>query len=117
MNQEPVYNNAGKLVGHIETRWGKQWIVKRGLDPLRHKLMQPPGWATDNEHVVLMRERPLAGMILQLTTGQTIWSATADWLDKGGPVGKRGLGKQTHLIDKFWHTGAPAIEQPRMAGL
>ena len=42
-----IYDNNGKVVGKIEAGW----IEKVNIDPAKHKLRSPEGYATDAVHI------------------------------------------------------------------
>ena len=45
---QPVYSSAGRCVGRIEGG-----VYHKRLDPTRHKLDRPPGWAIDRDHLTV----------------------------------------------------------------
>src|SRR5687768_1248507 len=94
---EPVHSDAGRVVGHFEGGW----LVKRGLDPERHALRKPPGWATDAAHLALLRERGGAGVRIHGTDGHT-WQATLAAFDAHGFTIHRGFGEQIGLAMRWW---------------
>jgi len=108
---EAIFNNDGKLVGHVEDRNGGRWFVKGGLVYKTHHLHRYDSWATDVEHVDMMIERQLDGVILELVDGRVFWSLRPDWV-KHGFVKNLGYGDQTLLKDTFWKQGTPGVSVP-----
>lgn len=101
----PVYAQ-GRVVG----RMVDGWLVKTGLDPCRHKVRIPVGWATDAEHLEIPG---LRGVRLYVKDGST-WTATlAAWRRYGRPL-DRGHGRQVVLVDRYWtvtRPGEPVADQ------
>jgi hypothetical protein len=97
---EPVYSAAGRVVGHIT---GDGWLEKRGLDPKRHMLHTPTGWATDAVHLEIPG---LRGIRLVTVTGE-VWEAPlALWRRYGIPL-DRGHGLQVVLPARWWQVRRP----------
>ncbi len=97
---QPVYSSAGRCVGRIEGG-----VYHKRLDPTRHKLDRPPGWAIDRDHLDL----PWESIVIETTTGET-WRATKDAFLTFGVRIDRGYGDQICLPDRFWRVerrGAP----------
>lgn len=97
-----VYNSQGRPIGRILNGW----LVKTGLDPAKHKLRQPEGWATDANHL----ELPIEGIRLTTTTGE-VWEATIEtWRQYGLPI-DRGHGRQIVLPSRFWRVERAGVRQ------
>jgi len=102
-----VYNGQGHAVGRIEDGW----LIKRGLDPERHMLHSPSGWATDREHLRL----PIVGIRLYTVTGE-VWEARLElWQRYGQPL-DRAWGKQVLLPARHWHVQRRGVRQLRLFG-
>jgi hypothetical protein len=86
------------------------WLEKH-VDPARHKLRVPSGWATDVAHLQIVG---LRGVRLFLPDGSVLTSTVEDWRRHGVPVRDRGFGEQVCLPDAFWtmrRPGEPIAEQ------
>lgn len=102
---QAVYS-AGRVVGQLRDGW----LVKTGLDPARHKVRIPPGWATDADHLLIPG---LKGVRLVLQDGTRLEAPIGLWQRHGLRI-NRGFGPQVLLCDEFWaarRPGAPAVEQ------
>ena len=93
-NGQAVFNAQGKPIGYID-RDG--WLVKTHLDPDKHMLRKPEGWASDAAHVAL----PIKGMRL-VTVAGVVWEASIEaWRCYGIPL-DRGFGRQVVLPVRYW---------------
>jgi hypothetical protein len=104
----PLHNQKGKQVGWLEHEDVANQVVlrKTGLDPTKHMLIYPPGWATDTDHLELLEK--FAGVLpaiveLRTTTGQ-VWRTTLDHFKEHGVYINRGHGPQLVLPEKWWRT-------------
>lgn len=98
----PLFSSSGRCVGQIVSAPdGTVWLVKSGLDPKRHKLRCPPGWATDVEHLEQLRKLGGAGVRLVLKTG-TVLEARLEDFDHYGRRIDRGFGPQVALPEAYW---------------
>lgn len=97
-----VYNEAGWQVG---VWWrdpnGLVWLSKRGVDPAKHKLRRPYGYATDKAHLLECNTRGAQGLYLTLNNGEK-WSAPLHVFDQKGIPIERGHGEQVVLEFKWW---------------
>jgi hypothetical protein len=111
---EPAFSSDGRVVGaFVRDRDGALWLEKSGLDPDKHRLRQPPSWATETEHLHELRRRGGAGVRLRLTTGETLMASLDDF-DRHGIRVERGFGVQIALPVAFWQSydeRRPASEQ------
>lgn len=94
-NGQVVYAQ-GRVVGCVVDGW----LVKTGLDPARHKVRVPPGWATDTAHLLLPG---LRGVRLVLVDGTTFEAPIGLWQRHG----LRRFADQTELIDQYWSVSRP----------
>jgi len=92
-----MYNEEGKLVGRVENGW----MVKTGLDPNIHQLRTPPAWATDVEHLQVLKDQDCVGLKLLTTDGKE-WSATLAQFERYGIQIDRSHGPQIALPLKHW---------------
>jgi len=88
-----VYNAAGRVVGVI----ANGVYLKRNLDPARHKLRQPSGWAVDADHLSL----DWRSIRIETTSGETWQASKSTFLAHGARL-NRGHGEQICLPDAFW---------------
>jgi hypothetical protein len=103
----PVYASTGKLVGTFERDAnGREWLVKRNLDPERHQLHKPPAWGTDAAHIERLRERGGYGVKL-ITIDGMVWTASLETFDRHGFIIDRGSGVQVVLPLPHWHKEDP----------
>ena len=95
------YNDRGRRIGKLEQRNGEMWLVKR-VKRDKHMLRQPYGaWATDAEHIPLLRKAGAAGIVLIVDGGkQVLYSRLERWEDKSFPV--RRWGNQVALMGSEW---------------
>ena len=97
MRNQKIYNCDGKYCGEAKDNW----IVKK-VDPSIHKLISPPGWATDKAHIELLQNEGGSGLRLILPDGE-ILEASLEMFQKKGRVIERGeLAPQIQLVDRFW---------------
>ena len=93
-----IYDSHGKVVGQIVAGW----IEKINIDPAKHKLRKPEGYATDAAHLnQLARTDNARGIRLKLIDG-TVLEANMEDLDKHGTHINRGYGDQTVLPIRWW---------------
>ena len=110
LKHEMLYNERGQVTGVLETgASGKGTLVKRGVDPYRHQLRKPPGWAIDHAHLKKMVEVDAWGIVLLTTDGQ-MWTASVDIILKHSLRIDRGHGVQivlplTHWTVTDWRQG------------
>ena len=102
---EILYNERGQVTGSLENGT----LVKRGVDPHRHQLRKPPGWAIDHAHLKKMVEVDAWGIVLFTTDGQ-MWTASLDIVLKHALRIDRGHGVQivlplTHWTVTDWRQG------------
>jgi len=99
-------NGAGTIVGRLTP---DGWLEKH-VDPARHKVRTPSGWATDAVHL----ETPgLRGVRLCLPDGTTLEAPIETWR-RYGRLMERGHGLQVLLLDRYWavaHPAEPVAEQ------
>ena len=97
-----VYTEDGRACGQmVAFAGGEIWLVKDGLDPDRHMLKKPPAWATDAEHLDMLRVVGGAGVRLICRDGTT-YEATLETIDRYGFVFDRGHGRQVALPLGRW---------------
>lgn len=87
-----VYNAQGKVVGII-----CGGVFRKLLDPTRHKLRQPSGWAVDAGHLTLDWHT----LRIEATDGSTWLASRAAFLQHGIAL-NRGHGDQVCLPDLYW---------------
>ena len=94
-----IYDNNGKVVGQIVNGW----IEKINIDPAKHKLRKPEGYATDATHINWLHSRgtEAKGIRLNLIDG-TVLEASLEDLAKYGTHINRGYGDQTVLPIRWW---------------
>ena len=92
-----MYNDEGRMVGRVENGW----MVKTGLDPNIHQLRTPPAWATDVEHLQVLKDQDCFGLKLLTTDGKE-WSATLAQFERYGIHIDRSHGPQIALPLKHW---------------
>ena len=97
---------------HIPIPTQVKGVVKSagpGLDPQKHKLRVPEGWATAEEHLRM----GICGVRLLLTDGTVLEAAIEVWQRYGIPI-DRGFGQQVCLPQRYWRVtrpGEPLAEQ------
>ena len=96
-----VYNSRGSVVGVFELDGDDLWLVKRKLEPTVHQLRMPPAWATDAEHLRILRERGGVGVRIHDTRG-AIWEASLAKFTLHGFEGHRLHGTQGGLALGHW---------------
>jgi len=102
----------GRVVGRIAA---DGWLEKRGVDPARHKLRKPEGWATSAAHLDL----PIQGVRLFTVDGDVLEAPIALWRRYGVRI-ERGHGAQVVLPIRYWtarRAGAPAARQLCLFGV
>jgi hypothetical protein len=104
-----VFNAQGRVVGRLSP---DGWLEKH-VDPARHKLRIPSGWATDVAHLQLAG---LRGVRLFLPDGTVLTSTLEDWRCHAVPV-RRGFGEQVCLPDAFWTVRRPSEPQGEQLAL
>ena len=104
--QRPIYNDSGAVVGYIKDGW-----IEKRVDPARHKLRKPSGWATDHAHIAELCKTDGKGIRLHLPNNQVL-EATLDVILDHAIRMKRGHGVQVVLPDKWWTTPGQAKEPP-----
>src|SRR5947209_8360178 len=115
--REPVHNCRGSEIGALVPGPDGIWLEKRGLDPAKHMLTKPRGWATDAHHLELLRQR--AGRGIRLVTNEgTTFTATLPQFDTYGFHFNRGHGPQVGLALARWQTNDTTTEghQPPLFG-
>jgi hypothetical protein len=117
----PLHNRKGQQVGWLEHEDLTNQVVlrKQGLDPAKHMLVQPPGWATDAAHLELLEKfaGPLPAVVeLRTSTGQT-WRTTLDHFKEHAAAIDRGHGPQLVLPQRWWRTDDSQQPELPMEGL
>ena len=108
-NPSAIYDNNGKIVGRIVGGW----IEKVNIDPAKHKLRSPEGYATDAAHInKLTNGTDAKGIRLKLIDG-TVLEASIEDLDNHAVQINRGYGDQIVLPMRWW-TIASDPRQARM---
>lgn len=98
-----LYNDLGIKTGSITTDPdGTVWLVKY-VNPLRHKLRTPEGWAVDTRHLRQLAEAGGRGVRLHLTTGTALEAELDLWGTRAFEI-DRGHGEQMVLPSKWWTT-------------
>lgn len=93
-----IYDNNGKVVGKIEAGW----IEKVNIDPAKHKLRSPEGYATDATHInSLANSTDARGIRLKLIDGTVLEATIAD-IDKYAVQINRGHGDQIVVPMRWW---------------
>ena len=88
-----IHDHNGKVVGQIVAGW----IEKVNIDPAKHKLRSPEGYATDAAHINrLTKARDAKGIRLKLIDGTVLEASIAD-VDKHAVQINRGYGDQVVL--------------------
>ena len=96
---QAVRNAAGAVVGRLTP---DGWLEKY-LDPARHKVRVPAGWATDAAHLDIPS---LRGVRLILPGGTTLEAPVEVWR-RYGRLMERGHGLQVLLVDAHWQVTRP----------
>ena len=94
-----VYNAQGRVIGHVTP---DGWLEKH-VDPAKHMLRKPAGWATDEGHLSL----PIRGLRLLCPDG-TRYEASLELFRRHGISIERGFGRQVVLPLGFWRVERPA---------
>ena len=93
-----IYDNNGKVVGQIVNGW----IEKVNIDPAKHKLRTPEGYATDATHInQLSKLRDAKGIRLKLIDGTVLEAKLEDITDYAALI-NRGYGDQWVLPMRWW---------------
>lgn len=110
-----VHSSDGVVVGRfVRDSNGRLWLEKTGLDPKKHQLRAPLGWATDRAHLETLRERAGYGVRIRTNDGTT-YETTLDEFDRRGIPINRGHGWQVVLPLKFWQVYRPGARQLGLA--
>ena len=96
----PLYNQRNQVTGTINA---DGILLKVGLDPTKHQMKYPPGWAIDTAHLETLEIQGGTGVELRTTDG-TRFTATLETFQTYGEEIDRGEGKQTVLPLKHWNT-------------
>lgn len=97
-NPSAIYDSNGKPVGRIVDGW----IEKVNIDPSKHKLRIPEGYATDATHInSLTNSNDARGIRLKLIDGTVLEASIAD-IDKYAVQINRGHGDQIVLPIRWW---------------
>jgi hypothetical protein len=96
---QAVFNAQGKPIGYVD---GDGWLVKTHLDPDKHMLRKPEGWASDVAHVAL----PIKGIRL-VTVGGVVWEAGIELWRRYAIAIDRGFGRQVVLPARYWQVHRP----------
>jgi hypothetical protein len=108
-----LQNKAGRVVGRIVREGDDVALVKGNLDPSRHMLQRPPGWATDREHLQILES--WGGTSVRLhTVGGTTYRAPLQAFRDHGVMVDRGHGEQVVLVTRFWDVDEPEVRQLRL---
>ena len=106
-NSNALYDHNGKVVAQLKNGW----IEKFGIDPAKHKLRSPEGYATDRAHVLkLSQTSEPKGVRLRLVDGTVLEASLSDFLNHSVYI-SRGYGEQLVLPIKWWvnaHDPKPA---------
>ena len=93
-----IYDNNGKVVGQSVNGW----IEKVNIDPAKHKLRTPEGYATDATHInQLSNLRDAKGIRLKLIDGTVLEAKLEDITDYAAHI-NRGYGDQWVLPMRWW---------------
>jgi len=96
----PLYNQRHQITGTIND---DGILLKVGLDPAKHQMKYPPGWAIDTAHLEMLTQRKGTGVELRTTDGTRL-TATLKTFEVYGKEVDRGEGKQTVLPLAHWRT-------------
>ena len=95
------HNNQGRRIGKLELHDGERWLVKHVKSDV-HMLRKPYGaWATDAEHIPLLRDAGAAGIRL-IVDGSKVISARLEKIEEKGFKINRGQGSQIALMGYEW---------------
>lgn len=109
---EPLFNNTGRAVGAIVRESGITKLLKQRVNPEKHRLLRPEGYATDVAHLAKLRQHGGTLIELDLTTGEVL-TATLDVFEEKGITINRGYGVQRVLPDRYWLHEEPRAKQAR----
>ena len=96
----PLYNERHQITGTIND---DGILLKVGLDPAKHQMRYPPGWAIDTAHLDTLEKQKGTGVELRTISGTRL-IATLETFKTYGEEVDRGEGKQTVRPLKHWRT-------------
>ena len=96
----PLYNERHQITGTIND---DGILLKVGLDPAKHQMRYPPGWAIDTAHLDTLEQQKGTGVELRTIDGTRL-IATLETFKTYGQEVDRGAGKQTVLPLAYWRT-------------
>jgi len=96
----PLYNQRRQITGSIND---DGILLKTKLDPAKHQMKYPPGWAIDTAHLEILEKQKGTGVELRTIDGTRL-IATLDTFKTYGQEVDRGAGKQTDLPLAYWRT-------------
>ena len=96
----PLYNERHQITGTIND---DGILLKVGLDPAKHQMRYPPGWAIDMAHLDTLEKQKGTGVELRTIDGTRL-TATLETFKTYGQEINRKAGKQTLLLLKYWRT-------------
>ena len=107
----------GKVVGKLEDGW----LVKRKLDPAKHRMRNGMAWCTDKAHIDWLRYNNGKGVRLYLTDGRVLEATVSDFTKWAFPIHHEG--DQLALPENRLASTCKAVGEqqrgkvcPRMAG-
>lgn len=90
--------SGGKRVGYIED--GE--LVKMGLEPAKHKMRKPAGWALSQAHVIIAKEAGVERVTLAMKSGVRYHASFQTFLDNALYI-HFADDAQFLLADEHWH--------------
>ena len=96
----PLYNQRNQVTGTINA---DGILLKVGLNPAKHQMRYPPGWAIDTAHLDTLEKQKGTGVELRTISGTRL-IATLETFKTYGEEVDRSEGKQTVLPLKHWRT-------------
>ena len=96
----PLYNQRRQITGSIND---DGILLKTKLDPAKHQMKYPPGWAIDTAHLEILEKQKGTGVELRTIDGTRL-TATLETFKTYGQEVDRGAGKQTVLPLAYWRT-------------
>lgn len=116
MSDRPFYNDRDQVVGTLSRCSDGQLRLRKHVDPKRHKLYAPPGWAIDEAHLGELEACGAAGVELHVTTGKVLRASLAAFRECGRII-NRGHGRQVVLADRYWSGGTTEASSGRQLSL
>ena len=96
--KKAVHNSNGAIVGQIKNGW-----LEKRVDPTKHMMRSPEGYATDIAHINMLQDGKAQGIRLKLPDGSTLQASTYTLVEHGIEI-TRGHGLQLLLPIKWWAT-------------